>query len=469
MKKEILRINNLDLHYSNIKKLNHISCVFLAGEITGLLGLTRSGKDLFVKMLYENTSIKYEANKILVNDHSIILAKDISANVYLIHELNYKISSWSIEEYLCLVDSSGISNKKSKKKIEGEIKSFLDSISVNIDIQKKLGQLTEYEKRVIDLFKANKQNKKIIIIEDEFSGFTIQEMIIFRSVLKKVIHEKTTVIVNSHSDLVTSILSDKYIIFKEGSIVKKCNKKNILNKEQLESFLLGIRDINAKKDLDSEKEIYYKDQLSSHPSIKKLSKEDMNKLKFRKGKITSLLVLNNCDKEFVFQSLFSKNNSIFSNDSTKEKNNIYRYRPFENTVAYIKHLGSKDELFSSMSIEENLLLPSLDKISTLEYLKHNRKIKKMLKKSLEKTLKIQQHEIETLDINNIITITLERWYIYNPDIIILFEPFIECDIYGVAIVKSFIKKFSSKGTSVIIIKSRDEYIKDISDNIIQIS
>lgn len=73
-----------------------------------------------------------------------------------------------------------------------------------------------------------------------------------------------------------------------------------------------------------------------------------------------------------------------------------------------------------------------------------------------------------LEINDIISITLERWYIYNPKVLVLFEPFVQCDVYGVSLVKSYIKKFANKGTAVIIIKSREEYVEDISDQIISI-
>ena len=75
---------------------------------------------------------------------------------------------------------------------------------------------------------------------------------------------------------------------------------------------------------------------------------------------------------------------------------------------------------------------------------------------------------DSLGVNDIINITLERWYIYNPKVLILFEPFARCDLMGVSIVKSYIKKFANRGSAVIIIKSREEYVEDISDQIISV-
>ena len=73
-----------------------------------------------------------------------------------------------------------------------------------------------------------------------------------------------------------------------------------------------------------------------------------------------------------------------------------------------------------------------------------------------------------MGINVLIGITLERWSIYNPRVLVLFEPFALCDIKGTQIVKDYIKKFAARGISVIIVKTREEYVEDISDQIIRI-
>jgi len=70
--------------------------------------------------------------------------------------------------------------------------------------------------------------------------------------------------------------------------------------------------------------------------------------------------------------------------------------------------------------------------------------------------------------NDYIALTLERWYIYKPKVLILLEPFANCDIYEVSLVKAYMKRFLEIGTSVIVVKSRNEYVTDISDRIIEI-
>lgn len=74
--------------------------------------------------------------------------------------------------------------------------------------------------------------------------------------------------------------------------------------------------------------------------------------------------------------------------------------------------------------------------------------------------------IKDLKINELVELTLARWYVLNPKVIVLLEPFGLCDVNGVKIVKRYLKKFSSKGTAVIVISARSEYMEGISDRII---
>lgn len=122
-------------------------------------------------------------------------------------------------------------------------------------------------------------------------------------------------------------------------------------------------------------------------------------------------------------------------------------------------------MFEHMTVGENLMLPSLEKISFWDYIRSSRNIRKMI---LEENHNLKDVKAEELGINERIQMTLERWYIFNPLVLILFEPFALCDVNGVDIVKKYVKKFSNNGTTVIIVSTREEYVGDISDQIMHI-
>ena len=68
-------------------------------------------------------------------------------------------------------------------------------------------------------------------------------------------------------------------------------------------------------------------------------------------------------------------------------------------------------MFEHMTVGENLMLPSLEKISFWDYIRSSRNIRKMI---LEENHNLKDVKAEGLGINERIQMTLERWYIFNP-------------------------------------------------------
>lgn len=73
--------------------------------------------------------------------------------------------------------------------------------------------------------KAYRKGARIIIIEDEFDGVSQTDIIKFGKIIRRLIQRKLGVIVNSNSNFIMSELSDKFIIFDRGHVVKKCARE----------------------------------------------------------------------------------------------------------------------------------------------------------------------------------------------------------------------------------------------------
>ncbi|RHV90087.1 hypothetical protein DXA96_07725 [Lachnospiraceae bacterium OF09-33XD] len=127
--------------------------------------------------------------------------------------------------------------------------------------------------------------------------------------------------------------------------------------------------------------------------------------------------------------------------------------------------GSDYEIFEKMTVGDNLLLPSLRKIPNLDYLTSGSRITQVLSDEIESESLRSKDIVKELDFNHHISIALDRWYVFHPNVIVLYEPFTSCDAYGVSIIMSYIKKFTNRGTAVIVVKSNLEYMEEVSDRI----
>lgn len=467
MKKEMLRIHELNMEYSATVKLMDISMCLMAGECIGFLGLVNSGKNLLVDILCGHYGTFQD--KLYIDGKRNLDLEDIHKSVYRMVPLNYLIDNWTVAEYICLVPNLSFLGIIRRKQLVKKADLLIKELSLDLEANKKLKNLSELEKRLVDLIKAYSIGIKLLVIEDEFEGCSTQDIIQFKDVLDELIQNRMVVIINSNSDTVSKILSDKYIIFKKGYIVKKCSKHFIQNSSHLEKFLLGTTITTKKKNLDEyqNEQIPLKEVIYSVKNIYLTDREEIH-FDFYKGEIVSILSLNVKEKKQVFDLLSGR---VIDKDLRMELEHNTCH--FDDICAFVRSkivsvadMGGKDELLLGMSAGLNLLVPSMEKIPATQYVFSENKLIKLLKREVRDNIVESGDTIRDMNTNDYIILLLERWYVYKPKVLILFEPFIHCDIYSVSLVKSYIKKFAGLGTTVIIVKSREENIVDISDRII---
>lgn len=470
MKKEMLRINDLTYTYTETRKLENVSFYVLEGECAGILGLTYSGKEILTRLLEGDIEIDMRDYDIYIEGKKILELEEMNRKIYRISEENYRIDDWTVAEYIGLVDARWFNFLRDRKWLEDEVRTCFEDLDLDFDVSEKIGKLTELDKRIVDLVKAYRKNAKIIIIEDELGGISRQEIVRFGRVLRRIVAGRMAVLINSHSNMVASALSDKYIIFNKGHIVKKCKREYIQNVSQLEKFLFGkTREKVFDKKLE---ETSYSNEKNVVFRVCNLQLKGGNYVPFdfAEGQVTAILARNLQEKDWIFDVIAGRksNPDIYYILNAKRHERAEFTKFIEEKVVSIKSLGSLEEVFPFMTVGENLLLPSLRKISSAEYIRMSRRMRQVITSEVKVDKEKQKMQMGELGINTIIRITLERWYVYNPKVLVMFEPFARCDMKGITIVREYIQKFAKRGTVVVIVNTREENLEDITDRIINI-
>lgn len=467
MKKEILRINNLNLEYSTVDKLVNNSICLLGGECVGFLGLQNSGKNLLVDIICG----KHEISKYsyYIDGVRHIHTGDLKDYVYKITASNYIIDDWTVAEYLFLVEN--ISPTVNRNKLNEKATTLIQEFGIYLNADKIIKKLTELEKRAVDLLKAYSRKTKIIVIEDEFEGCSTQDIQQFKLLLNQILNHDMAVVINSHSDNVSFIMSDKYLIFKDGYIIKKCRKSYIEDFNHLETLLLGSdrqsykqsRGICAKETISDEKIVM---------SVRNISLSQYKKihLDFYEGEVVTLIALDVKTKTHIFELLsgryIDKAMKVEIDGKPCISKDISDF--VRNRITSIGDMGGESELLLNMSVGDNLYIPSLKKIPISQHVIMENRVVRMLENQFTKNKSIKQENLKYMTVNDYIALLLERWFIFKPKVLILFEPFTRCDLYGISLIKIYLRKFTEIGTTVIIIKSREENALEISDRIISI-
>lgn len=474
MKKELLRISDLSCEDSQGVRLERLTMYAFAGERIGLLGLSRSGKDFLMQILKGATDQNLELLNIFVDQKKVTDPASLRRLGYRIHADNYRIPDWTVAEYIGLIEGRWLQLSSQRREVIRSAQKSFEQLGLAMDVNRRMGDLTELERRMVDVVRAGCRGARLIFVEDEFESMREESVEAFGSFLQKAVKAYgCCALISSHSLMVMSDLSDRYVIFRHGHIVKKCQKDHIRDNEHLGRFLLGSTISSRKMSLDRyiQEQVQVYDETSpdvyraKNLRLKGGKKAD---LIFRKGMITVLLALDDREREDIFMNISGRRvdrcDPWVGDRPVLNPGDPLEY--IRHKVVSVRHMGSNDEIFSYMTVGENLLLPSLRKISPVEYVLYEKKLIALANGNPEVLQRGMGEILNQLDIDERIAVILERWYLFNPRVLVLYEPFAQCDMYGVSIVRSYIRKFANRGTAVIIVKSREEYVDDLADEMI---
>lgn len=239
MKKIVLRMSDLTLHNEDYGKLSYASFYTIEGEVTAFLGLNCSGKELLVQILTGHIDMNWSESRVYVDGCRIRKFVDLQPLIYYLNTNCEGIENWSVAEYISLKDVSWFLSRKARENLIKQAEQRIEKINVQLNVKKKLRDLTPLERRIVEVIRAEKENARILIIEDECEGMDIESIQKYSDFLKTVIQGKMSVILLCHSTRAAEILSDEYVIFRRGRIVKRWKKNSSYNTGKISDYLLG--------------------------------------------------------------------------------------------------------------------------------------------------------------------------------------------------------------------------------------
>ena len=493
MKKEILRIQNLNMPYQERRRYHWVSMILFEGECTAFRGLSFSGKDALVKFLTLRSPCNVEDLGLFIDSERILTQRALEEKIYRIAPRSHALRGWTCAEYIALTGSGWILMGRQKKALLQKAQDMADSLGLRLDVRRTLRELSEKEMRLAEIARACMLNARVLVVEDELEGLPEEDIQDLASTLRMTAKKRhLTVIINVNSSAVSAALADHYVIFRDGKIVKKCKKTEIASGQQLEAYMLGpmtdsrrsyetqltaVHGGYGNERAEQRGDILYRMRSFSCDgyALKQIKGSSLVRqngplldISFLSSGVTALLALNEKLRVSLFMSLSGRemDEQTYCVIGNRQMRSDEYLKFVESRVVSVMHLGSREELFGYMSVGENLVLPSIRKISFSDYLFSSGR----LAHAVDPDTAIEGEmsaPVKESDVNSRIAVTLERWYLYNPKVMVMLEPFERCDLYGVSIVRSYIRKLAGRGASVILIMSREEYTEDISDDILR--
>ena len=468
MNNTILTVNDLNWKSDTLGELRHISFSLRRGTIVGLLGMDGSGADLLIKILTGNTenlqlpagSVYYERS----GKTDVLKLRQITRLINMEEEM---IENWTLAEYLGLANAGVIIGPRTLRKMKSTARELFLQFGYEADPEVVMGKQEELYRKIARICHALLENAEILIVEDECIGMNEKELREYASVIRKTADMGKTVILRSQSVRMIKMVSDSVLIMRRGRMVKNAANSGALTINEINACLLGETVIGQIRDLEKDQ---YLRSADKHVIFRVRDIPANGKrwdLAFGEGEVVYLMIRNRQEKRSVFELLSCRRTDSQIRYILDEVALRPGLREFDSKSVVSADIGSSGrELFPTMDGEDNLLIPSLKKISALEYFSQERSLKKVAGSRIrEKGSEVRKSPVRLLNQNERIRLLMERWTIFRPRVLILYEPFAYCDAYGVSMVSSYIKHFASDGTTVIVVKSPGDEFVDLADRI----
>jgi len=235
----VLAVVDVDKSFPGVNALKKVSFDCRAGEIHGLVGENGAGKSTLMRIL--SGVLQPDSGRIRVRGQDVVLtsprhAHDLGiAMVYqdtrLVGDLDVAQNIWLAREPVSflLVD---------RAEMESRATSILESLGVDLDLRKHVGQLSTSERQIVEIARALTADPAALILDEPTSALDPSEVERLAGILEGLRAAGTGIVFISHRIPEVLRLSDRITVMKDGVIVMTVANSGV-TEELLVSKMVG--------------------------------------------------------------------------------------------------------------------------------------------------------------------------------------------------------------------------------------
>ena len=452
--------------FGSVVANNNIDLSVNYGEILALLGENGSGKTTLMNMLSgiyhpDRGSIWVDGKEASINSPTDSQKYQIG----MIHQHFKLIDVFSAIDNVVL--GSGRSASKTDKKKAQEI---CDSFGLNIDLDKKIYDMSVGEKQNVEILKVLYRGAKILILDEPTAVLTPQEINVLFDILWKMKENGCAIIIITHKLNEVMEISDRVTILRKGESIGTVKTSETTEKE-LTELMVG-REITLeidRPDPENPTELLRVCNLTVMKSDGTIGLDDID-FEVNTGEILGIAGIAGSGQKELCETIAglipSKTGAILY-----KKENIVGKKPKEIIDLGIQMSFVPEDrlgmgLVASMSVADNMLLKNYNDSKGIFMKKSGARA---LATKLVDELEIKTPSIDTpvrmLSGGNVQKVLLGREISAGPNLLITAYPVRGLDINSSYTIYNLLNEQKQKGVAVIFIGEDLDVLLQLSDRI----
>ena len=475
MSEFVVEMKNIVKSFGEVHAVKDGQFNLIKGEIHSLIGENGAGKSTMMKLLYGMYPI--DSGEIIVKGQSMGKLDPklaIQHGIGMVHQEFMLVNDLTVLENVIL----GFEPKKGLQidfdKARKEIQHFIDQYNMEIQLDKKVSQISVGEAQRVEIIKTLMRGADIIILDEPTAVLTPQETKKLFEILNNLKTEQKSLVFISHKLNEVMEISDRISVMRQGLHM------GIVSKEETSPLDLTKKMIGREVFLHIDKtyEKAGKKILDVQdvwiPSQKESSKIRGLSLHVNEGEIVGIAGIDGNGQSELIEAITGlrpvERGHIFLDG--KEITNLSPKKVREVGLAHIPEDRNTRGLNRTMSIEENLVAVEVDKAPFSRGMVMNTAAMDRHSEEMVKRFDIRPTDYKlptsSLSGGNAQKVVVAREVSMNKKLLVAAQPTRGVDIGAIESIQKTLEEAKKNGAGVLLVSTELEEITSLSDRIIVI-
>ena len=241
-----LELREISKRFGSVQANDHVDLTLKKSEILAILGENGSGKTTLMNMIY---GIYYpDEGHILVNGQEVKIRspKDsYELGIGMVHQHFKLVDVLTAAENIVL----GLPGKArlNMKKITEDIQKLVNKYGFDLDLTKKIYEMSVSEKQTVEIVKMLYRGARILILDEPTAVLTPQEADRLIDILRNMRDDGCAIIIITHKLQEVLALSDRVAILRKGKYIDTVETAQA-NVQSLSEMMVGAKvDLNIER------------------------------------------------------------------------------------------------------------------------------------------------------------------------------------------------------------------------------
>ena len=467
----VIEIKGIEKGFYGVPVLKGIDLKFYEGECVSLIGENGAGKSTLIKILcgvYSKDAGSIYLNGVEQNIQNAEDAKKLGISV-IYQELSL-FPDMKVYENIFI--NNELVKGKSKaaslnipKMREEAAKVLHERLHVDIDVDARVRDIPFSQRQMVEIGRAVYADSQIIFMDEPTTALEETEKKTLFSIIDELKKQKKTIIFISHHLDEIFANCERTIVLRDGNVVLQKDTAD-LTEEELVTAMIGKRVDNYYPKVNYERG----EMLLSVKNLTKAPYFENISFDLHKREIVGIIGLAGCGKYEIVRTIFGimqpDEGSITLDGQALQNKNVSD--AINNKLAFLPAERKTESIFPNLDINWNTTIADLDQINTkkgLSLATENTLTKKYVD-DLHVKLTSQKQPIASLSGGNQQKVILGRWFMRDPEVLMLEEPTRGIDVNAKTEVYNLIMDYVGRDKGVIVVSSEEEEIYGICDRIL---